>query len=91
VSTNPTPEEYAAVERHNQLAREIITQITGQRTGFGSSPADVLMLCESILVGVTLECFQAGTDVQVLEILLARVKERLAGVRLKNMEVQGRG
>ena len=32
--------------------------------------SDVMMLCESVLVGVVLGCFQLGSDVKVLDLIV---------------------
>jgi hypothetical protein len=53
--------------------------------------SDIMMLCESVLVGVMIECFQLGSDVKMLDIIVGRVKERLAKVRLEDIEIKGSG
>jgi hypothetical protein len=53
--------------------------------------SDVMMLCESVLVGVLLECFKLGDDVKMLDLIVGRVKERLAKARLEDLETKGSG
>ena len=53
--------------------------------------SDVMMLCESVLVGVLLECFKLGDDVKMLDLIAGRVKERLAKARLEDLETKGSG
>lgn len=36
-----------------------------------------------------LGCFQLGSDVKVLDLIVGRVKERLAKVRLEDLEMKG--
>jgi hypothetical protein len=53
--------------------------------------SDVMMLCESVLVGVVLGCLPLGHDVKVLDLIVGRVKERLARVRLEDLDAKGNG
>ena len=57
----------------------------------GGPMSDVMMLCESVLVGVVLGCFQLGSDVKAFDLIVTRVKERLARVRLEDLETKGSG
>ena len=50
--------------------------------------SDVMMLRESVLVGVLLECFKLGDDVKMLDLIVGRVKERLAKARLEDLETE---
>jgi hypothetical protein len=84
-------DEEAAAELHNRLAKQIVSQIVNEPIAAGGTISDVAMLSESILVGVVLGCFQLGSDVKVLDLIVGRVKERLAKVRLEDLEAKGRG
>jgi hypothetical protein len=53
--------------------------------------SDVMTLCESVLVGVVLGCLPLGHDVKVLDLIVGRVKERLARVRLEDLDAKGNG
>lgn len=44
-----------------------------------------------MLVGVLLECFKLGDDVKMLDLIVGRVKERLAKARLEDLETRGSG
>ena len=57
-------EHVAAAERHNRLAKQIVSEIVYAPICDGGSMSDVMMLCESVLVGVLLECFKLGDDVK---------------------------
>ena len=50
-------EHVAAAERHNRLAKQIVSEIVYAPICDGGSMSDVMMLCESVLVGVLLECY----------------------------------
>jgi hypothetical protein len=54
------PEQIAAAERHNRLAKQIVSEIVYAPICDGGTMSDVMMLCESVLVGVLLECFKLG-------------------------------
>ena len=45
-------EHVAAAERHNRLAKQIVSEIVYAPICDGGSMSDVMMLCESVLVGV---------------------------------------
>jgi hypothetical protein len=84
-------EHVAAAERHNRLAKQIVSEIVYALICDGGSMSDVMMLCESVLVGVLLECFKLGDDVKMLDLIVGRVKERLAKARLEDLETKGSG
>jgi hypothetical protein len=84
-------EQVAAAERHNRLAKQIVSEIVYAPICDGGSMSDVMMLCESVLVGVLLECFKLGDDVKMLDLIVGRVKERLAKARLEDLETKGSG
>jgi hypothetical protein len=50
-----------------------------------------MMLCESVLVDDVLGCFQHGSDVKALDLIVTRVKERLAKARMEDLETKGSG
>jgi hypothetical protein len=84
-------DDVAAAELHNRLAKQIVSQIVNEPIAAGGTMSDVMMLCESVLVGVVLGCFQLGSDVKAFDLIVTRVKERLARVRLEDLETKGRG
>jgi len=81
----------AATELHNRLAKKVIREIVDEPITAGGRMSDIMMLCESVLVAVMIECFQLGSDVKMLDIIVGRVKERLAKVRLEDIEIKGSG
>jgi hypothetical protein len=81
----------AAAELHNRLAKQIVSQIVNEPIAAGGTMSDVMMLCESVLVGVVLGCFELGSDVKVLDLVVTRVKERLSTIRLEDLESKGSG
>jgi hypothetical protein len=84
-------DEVAAAELHNRLAQQIVSQIVNEPIAAGGTMSDVMMLCESVLVGVVLGCFRLGSDVKAFDLIVTRVKERLAEVRLEDLETKGGG
>jgi hypothetical protein len=91
MAEKPRLDDMAAAELHNRLAKQIVSQIVNEPINAGGTMSDVMMLCESVLVGVVLRCFQLGSDVKVLDLIIGRVKERLAKVRLEDLETKGSG
>jgi hypothetical protein len=86
-----TPTDVAAAELHNRLAKQFVSQIVNEPIAAGGTISDVMMLCESVLVGVVLGCFQLGSDMKAFDLIVSRVKERLAKARLEDLETKGSG
>ena len=84
-------DDVAATELHNRLAKQIVSQIVNEPIAAGGTMSDVMMLCESVLVGVVLGCFQLDSDVKVFDLIVSRVKEWLAKIRLEDLETKGSG
>jgi hypothetical protein len=74
-----------------QCSPVIVSEILYAPICDGGSMSDVMMLCESVLVGVLLECFKLGDDVKMLDLIVGSVKERLAKARLEDLETKGSG
>jgi len=84
-------DDEAAAELHNRLAKQIVERIVKEPIAAGGSLSDVMTLCESVLVGVVRGCLPLGSDVKVLDLIVGRVKERLAKVRLEDLKPKGNG
>jgi hypothetical protein len=87
----PKLDDAAATELHNRLATQIVALIVNEPIAAGGTLSDVMALCESVLVGIVLRCFELGSDVKVLDLIAGRVTERLAKARLEDLEAKGRG
>lgn len=68
---------------HNKLAGEIVASIVKAVVGAGGNLSDILVLTESVIVGVALAVIKLGGDDKVLDVMLAAAKERLAEIRLR--------
>jgi hypothetical protein len=64
MARNSRLDDEAATELHNRLANQIVAQIANEPIA-GGTISDVMMLCESVLVGVVLGCFELGSDAKV--------------------------
>ena len=85
-------DDETAAELHNRLAKQIVDQIAKDDRGRGHHVGkDVMMLRESVLVGVVLGCLPLGHDVKVLGLIVGRVKEQLARVRHEDLDAKGNG
>jgi len=83
-------DDEAAAELHNRLAKQIVSMIVHEQIAAGGAISEIMFLCESVLVGVVLGCFQLGSDERALDAIVSRVKERLAKARLEDLEMQGK-
>jgi hypothetical protein len=91
ISKKRTLDTEAAVELHNRLAKQIVSMIVHEPIVAGGTMSDIMFLCESVLVGVVLRCFQLGSDERALDAIVSQVKERLAKVRLEDLKPDGNG
>ena len=53
MARNSRLDDEAATELHNRLANQIVAQIVNEPIAAGGTISDVIMLCESVLVGVS--------------------------------------
>jgi hypothetical protein len=83
-------DDEAAAALHNRLAKRIVSMIVHEQIAAGGTVSDIMFLCESVLVGVVLGCFQLGSDERALDAIASRVKERLAKARLEDLEMKGK-
>jgi hypothetical protein len=79
----------AATELHNRVARQVVAQIINETKAAGGSYSDLLVICESVLVGVIVECFRLGDDSKVIDLVFTAAKARLAKVRLEDLQAKG--
>ncbi len=77
-------------ELHNRLAGQIVASIVRPPIEAGGAYTDVMILAESVLVGVALACIKLGGDNVVLDVMFERAKERLSEIRLGDIEPAGR-
>lgn len=75
---------------HNLVAGEIVASIVRPVLTTGGSIEDVMVLTETVLVGVALACVKLGGDEKVLDVMVDAARQRLADIRLKDIETKGR-
>ena len=78
-------------EIHNHLAGEIVRQIVRTPLDAGGQFTDVLVILESVVIGVMLVGVRLGGDERVLDVLVKGVKKRLAELRLGDTKPEGTG
>jgi len=76
---------------HNSEAGKIVASIVRPPLEAGGSATDVLVLLESVIVGVALTVIKLGGDEKVLDVVVERARERLAELRLKGIKTEGNG
>jgi len=79
----------AATELHNRVARQAVAQIINETKAAGGSYSGLLVICESVLVGVVVECFRLGQDSKVIDLVFTAAKDRLARLRLEDLDAKG--
>ncbi len=85
------PRGYAtAAEVHNAEVGKIVRSIVAPIAMSGGTTTQMMVLTESVLVGVALACIRLGGDELVLDQVFAGAKARLAEIRLKDLQVEGR-
>jgi hypothetical protein len=78
-----------STEIHNLLAREIVSRIVKGVLENGGSSVDVMVLTETVLVGVALTCIRLGGDDRVLDTMIDGARKRLAEIRLLDVQPGG--
>jgi len=78
-----------ASEVHNANVGKIVNSIISPILMSGGSVSQIMVLTESVLVGVSLACIKLGGDEIVLDVMMKAAKERLAEIRLRDIEVSG--
>lgn len=78
-------------EIHNRIAGEIVKQIVRPPLEAGGQFTDVLVVLESVILGVMLVAVKLGGDEIVLDQVVEGVKKRLAEQRLGGIEPAGHG
>jgi len=76
---------------HNKLADDIVKMMVRPVLRAGGDPTEILVLLESIIVGVVSTLAKDGAEDHVLDAVVASAKKRMAEYRLKNMEPEGHG
>lgn len=76
-------------EIHNRIVGEIVASIVKPPLENGGEYTDVLIVLESVIVGVVLMAVKLGGDQKVLDLVVERVKERLAKQRLGDISTAG--
>ena len=76
-------------EIHNRIAGEIVKAIVKPPLDAGGQFEDVLVILESVILGVMLMAVKLGGDDKVLDEVMLHVKERLAKERLSGIEPSG--
>jgi len=76
-------------EIHNRDAGRIVTEIVKPTLDAGGEMTDVLVLLESVVTGVLSIAVKLGGDNDVLDIFIAGVRQRMAEIRLGNIDLPG--
>jgi hypothetical protein len=76
-------------ELHNRLAGQIVASIVKPPLEAGGDITAVLVLLESVILGVVLMCVKLGGDEIVIDEVMDAVKKRLAKERLGNIDTPG--
>lgn len=91
MSGKPRLTAEAATELHNRLAKRVVAEIIEETRAAGGSYSDLLVISESVLVGLVVECFRLGHDSKVIDLVFTAAKARLAKVRLEDLRAEGTG
>jgi hypothetical protein len=76
-------------ELHNRLAGEIVKQIVKTPIDAGGKMSDALVVLESVILGVVLMALKYDYSEAVLDVIIDRVRERLAEQQLADIPTAG--
>ncbi len=91
MSEKPQLTAEAATELHNRIAKRVVAEIIEETRAAGGSYSDLLVISESVLVGLVVECFRLGLDSKIIDLVFTAAKARLANVRLREVRAEGTG
>lgn len=74
---------------HNAAATAALRAIAMPVLAANGELHDIMVVTESVLVGVAMTCIRLGGDDAVLDLMVAAAKERLALLRLADLPTQG--
>lgn len=77
------------VAHHNTASGEIVREIVAGSLAAGGDYKSIMVLLESVTAGVLLAIFRLGGDNKALDLLFASVRNRLAELRLADIETTG--
>ena len=90
MTETPSLSAEAATELHNRVARQVVAQIINETKAAGGSYSDLLVICESVLVGVIVECFRLGHDSKVIDLVFTASPRRVSPKwRLEDLRSRG--
>lgn len=72
-----------ATKVHNLVAPEIVKQIIKAPVETGGTPAECMVILESVIVGVLLVVAKPGDDAAILDTMIEGAKRRIAEIRLE--------
>lgn len=75
---------------HNRAAGHIVSAIVKTPLESGGKVTDVMVLLESVIVGVSLAVIRLGGDDKVLDTVMEGAKARLAEIRLGPIKTDGK-
>jgi hypothetical protein len=84
------PLVFDAAAQHNATVGKIVSDIIDPIMKQGGTTSQIMVLTESVLVGVALACIKLGGDELVLDHMFGRAKERLVEIRLKDIKTEGK-
>lgn len=73
---------------HNRISHEMMMKLE-EPLSQGASATEIMVIGESVLVGMALVCIRLGGDEIVLDAMFERAKRRLAKIRLGKIETRG--
>lgn len=79
----------ALLEHHNRAAGELVWHIVMGPREVGGTFADSLILLESVIAGTVVALSKLGSDENVFDLLMERVRVRIAELRLGDIEPEG--
>jgi hypothetical protein len=77
------------LELHNRIVGDIVRSIVKPPIEAGGSHVDVLILLESVVVGVCAFAVKMGGDEKVLDVVIDGARGRLAEMRLGSAKPEG--
>lgn len=83
------PDRTTRAEVHNKLATELVKTIARTCGGPNNDPRDMLVVAESIVVGIILLSMKPGSEEKATQIMMRNVVERAKQIRALARPAEG--
>lgn len=88
--TNSAGINLAKTAAVNRIAMDVISQIVRSIDGKTVDTAAALIIAEQVVIGTFLATVKLGGDEPILDVFIQNIRDRMADIRLRDLETKGK-